>query len=422
MSVSEIILNTVLFLTLYVQVLLLFTFLEKGGGKRAEGRTLEQKIPLSPLSLPAVAIIVPCWNEERTLAGTVRSLLALEYPKEKLQVLIVDDGSTDKTLAVAKRFECEPQVRIFTKENGGKHTALNFGIANSQSELVGCLDADAFVERNALLEVVREFRLRPEIMAVTPAIRVFEPKNMLQRIQRVEYNMGIFLRKMFSEMNAITVTPGPFSLFRREVFRDLGEYRKAHNTEDMEYALRMHKNHYPIGNAHMAFVHTVAPSTFRGLIRQRLRWVYGFLKNAYDYRMLLLNKKYGNVGVFSMPIAVLSIFTVIYYTSVAATQATEKWGEKWVEYETLGWRWPDFAAALSYDWWFFWNTNLTNVIVVALFASAVAIVFIGQKLAEGRMNVHSGIFYFFLLYGLLAPIWIFRAVWNVIFSKKTGWR
>lgn len=414
-DVSTIIINIFLFLTLYAQVLLLFTFFEKKNifsSRREEG-------VVSPVrKLPIVTIIVPVWNEEKTLAGTINSLLTLDYPKENLDIIIVDDGSADGTRRVANTFKKQPQVRVFYKENGGKHTAVNFGIRRARGELIGCLDADSFVEKNALLEIVRCFE-DEKIMAVTPAIRVHTPINTLQKIQRVEYNMGVFLRKMFGSMNAIHVTPGPFSIFRKKVFDDLGDYRRAHNTEDMEMALRMHKNHYPIANAHTAYVYTVTPRTVKGLYKQRLRWVYGFLANAIDYRTMIFNKKYGNIGVFTLPAAIVSIVATLYFTALAIMHFSSQIAERIFEMRTVGVSWR--ISMPSFDW-FFVNTDETAILIYILLASTVFIVFTGKKLAEGNMRVSSDMLYFLALYGFLAPAWLFKAVYNVAFGKKTTWR
>jgi len=408
--------NTFLFITLYVQVLLLYTFFE-GKSVFGKGPLLKQGETPAPLKrFPVVTVIVPVWNEERTLAGTINSLLALDYPKDKLDIIIVDDGSTDNTRQVANSFKSHEQIRVFSKENGGKHTAVNFGIARAKGEFIGCLDADSFVDKNALMEIVRCFE-NEEVMAVTPAICVFEPENVLQKLQRVEYNMGIFLRKIFASMNAIHVAPGPFSIFRKKVFDDLGNYRKAHNTEDMELAMRMHKNHYPIANAHTAYVYTVTPKTVYGLYKQRLRWVYGFLANVIDYRDMILNKKYGNLGVFTLPAAIISIITALYFTGVALYHLIVGLSKRFLEIQTVGvvWVYPSFD-------WFFVSTAETTLVVYVLTCITVFTILVGKRLAEGNVNFGTDMIYFLVFYGFLAPLWLFRAVWNIIFKQKTTWR
>ncbi len=413
-DIGDIILYLFLFAALYAQVFLLFTFLESKSTKKSK---LEEN-KISPDRFPTVSIIVPCFNEEKTLTGTVESLLNLNYPEDKLDIIIVDDGSTDSTYEVAKKFVQNPRVRVFSKENGGKHTALNFGISQTQSELIGCLDADSFADKEALQEIVRVFIERPEVMAVTPSIRVFNPENMLQRMQRVEYNMGVFLRKMFGELNAIQATPGPLSILRRTVFETLGLYRAAHNTEDMEIALRMHKNHYPIANAPRAFVYTVTPRTVTKLYKQRRRWLYGFLKNVLDYRTLVFNPKYGNLGMFSLPTALISILAEIYFTCFMIYYFCLRLADKIVEYSTIGFHLP---RHFSFDW-FYVNTGTTTLIAYGLLFSGVIFILSVQRSTEGKLKIHNGYFSFFFLYGFIAPFWLFSTLWNVLFLQKNSWR
>jgi cellulose synthase/poly-beta-1,6-N-acetylglucosamine synthase-like glycosyltransferase len=249
--------------------------------------------------------MVPCWNEAGTLSKTIHSLLNLNYPKDKLKIMIIDDGSTDNTWKVAEKFKNKPQVEMYHKENGGKYTALNFGLSKTTTDLVGCLDADSYVDKDALQNIVTYFQDK-ETMAVTPSVKVWQPKTIIQLIQKVEYGWGIFLRKMLSYMGALYVTPGPFSIFRREVFDVVGGYKHAHQTEDMELAMRLQTNHIKIANAHNAYVYTVAPATLRKLYKQRLRWTYGFLKNVIDYRFVFFKREYGNLGIFVLPVASLS--------------------------------------------------------------------------------------------------------------------
>ena len=278
------------FLSVYIQVFLLYTFLERR--KDIVVRKDDEKLVLP--SYPTVTIVVPCYNEENTISRTVESLLSLEYPKDKLKIILVDDGSKDGTWELIKTFSINPQIEIYKKENGGKHTAMNLALEKTDSMFVGGLDADSFVHPQALVRIIQMFD-DEEIMAVSPSIIVHEPKNIIQKAQKAEYDMSVYNKKMFGFLGAIHVTPGPFSIFRKKVFDDLGPYRKAHNTEDQEIALRMQEAGYRIDHCPDAYVHTVSPHTVAKLYRQRLRWIYGFIKNAFDYRRLIFRKKYGPV-------------------------------------------------------------------------------------------------------------------------------
>ena len=169
---------------MYFEVFLLVTYFEE-----RESFTETDAPQRMPGKYPTVTIIVPAWNESTTLLGTVESLLSLNYPKDRLSLFIVDDGSTDDTLQVAQAYAKHPQVRIFSKENGGKYTALNLGIEVSTSELIGCLDADSFVDERALIEIIPFFD-NPQVMAVTPSVQIHKPDNMLRKMQAAEYMIG----------------------------------------------------------------------------------------------------------------------------------------------------------------------------------------------------------------------------------------
>ena len=302
-----------LFLTMYFEVFILVSYFEEKDEFIPEKGKDKGRMPGK---FPSVTIVVPAWNEGQTITGTVESLLALDYPKNRLDIFIVDDGSTDDTLLYAKKFETNPQIRIFSKPNGGKFTALNLGIKECKSDLIGCLDADSFVDKDALKEIIPYFD-NPEVMAVTPSVQIHKPSNILQKLQATEYMIGEFTRKVFSRLNGLYVTPGPFSIYRHKIFEVIGEFVHGYQTEDMEMAMRLQANSMKIENSHTAYVYTVSPATPRALYKQRVRWVSGFLKNAFfEYRFMFLSRKYGNLGFLVLPFAFVSIFIALFFTAL----------------------------------------------------------------------------------------------------------
>ncbi len=126
-------------------------------------------------------------------------------------------------------------------------------------------------------------------MAVAPSVTVHNPGNFLQNAQEAEHYMGVYTKKMLGFLGAINVTPGPFTIFKKRVFDELGPYQHGHNTEDMEIAYRMQKNDYKIEHCNDAYVYTNMPSSVRKLYRQRQRWIYGFINNTWDYKNNLYN-------------------------------------------------------------------------------------------------------------------------------------
>jgi cellulose synthase/poly-beta-1,6-N-acetylglucosamine synthase-like glycosyltransferase len=307
---------------------------------------------------------------------------------------------------------------MYQKENGGKYTALNFGLSKTTSELVGCMDADSYVDKDMLKNIVTYF-LDKETMAVTPSVKVWMPKTIIQLMQKVEYGWGIFIRKMFAYIGALYVTPGPGTIFRKEVFDNLGGYRHAHLTEDMEMALRMQTNRYKIANSHDAFVYTVAPETVRKLYKQKLRWTYGFIKNVIDYRFLFFKRKYGNLGIFILPMASISIISALYVASMTVIHLGQTIIKEVEKIQTIGFnlRWPEFNID-----WFSINTEYIAILSLIAFIGMCCIILISRKLAEGRIKIGFDLFYFLVLYTFIAPFWMAKAVYNTLFSVKTNWR
>ena len=148
--IPAIIVYILLFISLYFEVFLLITFLE-------HRPKMYVRLQSAETYFPSVTIIIPCYNEEKTVGDTISSVLKLNYPKDKLHIIAVNDGSTDGTTRALSHFSAYPQVTILHKENGGKHTALNYALGQTTSELVGCLDADSFVDEEALTEIIKYF-------------------------------------------------------------------------------------------------------------------------------------------------------------------------------------------------------------------------------------------------------------------------
>ena len=402
-----------LFISLYFEVFLLVTFLEqrKGSQKIASLSTI-----LDKARLPHVAIIVPCFNEARTLGATLNSLLALTYPHEKLEILVVDDGSTDDTLAVTKSFVHDGRLRVFHKENGGKHSAMNFALQKTSAQLIGCLDADSTVEPDALMALVPMFA-NAAVAAVTPGMHAQEPRTIFQHIQKVEYRLGLFNRFVFAALGSLFITPGPFSFFRASVVRELGSWRHGHSTEDMEMALRIQEAGYLIANAPNAIVHTATPTTLRDLFHQRVRWTYGWLRNAIDYRHMIGNTRYGNLGLVILPSALISIATGIYfftrflwYTLQEIIQQITRIGATGVlaPHYTL----DPFYINTSAFWFLMW----TSVVMIIILICAGS--FIGTN--SRRPPIATPLF--LLFYSFLAPLWLCTAVVRAIFRTGVRWR
>ena len=400
-----------LFLSMYFQVLLLLSFFENK--KKIEK---EEHLPLHHFK--TVTIAVPCWNEEKTLAGTLDSLLELDYPKDKLSIIVIDDGSRDRTLSIAVEYakRYPTLIQAHTKVNGGKHTAVNVALSLSTSELFGCLDADSFVGKQSLKTIVSYFEHNKEVMAVTPCIHIRSPKTIIQRVQAIEYLMGVFLRKSFGQLDAIQVTPGPFSIFRKEVFDRVGNYRRAHNTEDYEITLRLHKHHMKIMNSHKALVYTVGPATVRGFFFQRVRWARGFLQNSIDYKELFFKKEYGNFGMFTLPMAFLFVFYGLYAALFTAYTVIAHYVDVLKRWISVGIH-PSMPTLDI----FYFNTTIIAFVVMVMFTIFLFTLYIGNTLSDDKQEIYHNFPFFFFLYPLLVPIFLSRAIFDTFTNRKNIW-
>ncbi len=269
--------------------------------KRDMNRQIQDKS-----KLPFVSIIVPAWNEEKGIGPTIESLQKLNYPKDKLEILVVDDGSTDDTYNIAQKYE-NSIVKVFKKDqNGGKFTALNYGIEKSRGDIIISSDADKLqVSSNSLIDMVQPFE-DEKVMCVAPSMAINDSKKILCRVQQIEYLLGIFLRNALASVHAMSVTPGAFSAYRKSFFNKYGGFKKAHMTEDMEMCMRIQYNNYKVASVPNAIVLTEAPDKFIPLLKQRRRWYVGQFKNLYDYKKMF-SKSYGILGIFALPLSIGSV-------------------------------------------------------------------------------------------------------------------
>jgi len=259
--------------------------------------------------LPKVSVIIPAWNEAKSIAKTIKSIIASDYPKGKLEILVIDDGSKDNTLAIAKKFKSK-MVKVYAKKNGGKGSALNYGIDRCTGEVIFTMDADSMAEPQCIKNMTKYFK-NPEVMSVTPSMLIYKPKGILQRVQQAEYLFGLFIRKAFTSINAIHVTPGAFSAYRKTFFDKYGGYDEETLSEDLEIALRIQSKGYTIEYSPEAPVYTIAPNKFKPLLIQRRRWYTGLMKQTWAYKHMF-SPKYGDLGMFVMPIAWISIFFSVF--------------------------------------------------------------------------------------------------------------
>jgi cellulose synthase/poly-beta-1,6-N-acetylglucosamine synthase-like glycosyltransferase len=360
--------------------------------------------------LPKVTILIPAWNEEESTESTLNSILASDYPD--FEVIFIDDGSTDNTLKIARKFEKFKNVRVFTKKNGGKASAINLGIKKAKGEIIFTMDADTRVDPSSMKKMVRYFK-NPRVMSVTPAMLIDNregiKQTILQRVQQIEYYLGVFLRKVFASLNAIYIAPGAFSAYRKSFFDKYGGYDEGNIVEDLEMAMRIQSKGFYTENAADAPIYTLGPSKFRALTRQRIRWYWGLIKNFWNYRGMV-SRKFGDLGLLVMPIGwitiAFSIKEVIFLSSINFDIGSYF---QWTVYGLHRW----FFEFVSYP-------------VVILMIFTLILVWGYMKYASDQTgkikNLYSNLFYFFILFGPMFVYWWTLSVIKAITTKKIRWR
>jgi len=297
----NIIINVILwiayFFSLYFSVFLLLIYLDKRAQFKAE-------IPSTRLTkYPLITVIVPAHNEENTIIKTLESVFHLDYPPEKLEVFVINDGSTDKTEQIVKEYiKGKKNFKLLSHSNRGKAASMNRALKMAKGEFFACLDADSFVDSLTLRKMLYMYEQDsdPNLAIITPAMKVYQPKNLLQRVQWLEYNVIILIARLSSYLDCLYVAPGPFSLYRTGVIKELGGFSEGHITEDQEIAYRVQQQHYRIKQCPDGFVYTTAPKDFYPFYRQRRRWYLGSMICVYQYKHLVGNKKYGDFGLMQM--------------------------------------------------------------------------------------------------------------------------
>jgi cellulose synthase/poly-beta-1,6-N-acetylglucosamine synthase-like glycosyltransferase len=303
----------------------------------------------SPLT-PSISLIVPSYNEEVSVRDSVGCMLRLDYPN--YEVIVVNDGSKDRTMeilidefklfrsarsvtgpidtkTVRRVYESTEPVRLLVidKANGGKADSINAGINAARCDLVMVVDSDSLIERDGLFEMVKPFIEDPERMVAVGGTvravndcevhsgtvrRIRTSNSMLANFQSVEYLRAFFGGRVgFSLFNCMLIISGAFGLFRRDRAIEVGGFDHSSIGEDMELVIRMHhyysdkKQPYRIAYVAAPVCWTEVPQEWKILHRQRKRWQRGTVDSLWRHREMLLNPRYGVVGMIAFPYFVL---------------------------------------------------------------------------------------------------------------------
>ncbi|MDN0199895.1 bifunctional polysaccharide deacetylase/glycosyltransferase family 2 protein [Streptomyces sp. S.PNR 29] len=259
-----------------------------------------------PVTRP-VSVVIPAYNERLCIAKTLRSLAASDHPVE---IIVVDDGSTDGTADIAESLALG-HVTVIRRPNGGKPSALNTGILRASHDIIVMLDADTVFAPSTVRRLVQPFA-DPVVGAVAGNAKVGNCRRLLGRWQHIEYVMGFNLdRRMYDLLRCLPTIPGAVGAFRATALRDAGMMSGDTLAEDTDITMALHRAEWEIRYVEDALAWTEAPATLRELWRQRYRWSYGTMQAVWKHRHALLQRGHaGHFGRLGLPLlAVFQIFT-----------------------------------------------------------------------------------------------------------------
>lgn len=272
--------------------------------------TIKNKNRLFESPLPKkdylISILVPAYNEEDSIQDTIDHVMSLNYPKDKLEVIAINDGSKDKTYKILCELKNKyPILKILNKENSGKADSLNQGINMSKGELIAVVDSDSFPSKDSLMKLTGFFN-EDKIAAVTSFVTVRnKDENFFAKIQSIEYMILGWARKLLDFVDSVYVTNGPLSLYRKKYLIEVKGFDLKTVTEDIDVTWNLLAHGYKTAMCLDARVSTVVPSKFKSWYRQRTRWGLGGLQAIFKYKSMFFKK--GMFGAFILPFVSFSI-------------------------------------------------------------------------------------------------------------------
>ncbi|MBD3319298.1 glycosyltransferase [Candidatus Woesearchaeota archaeon] len=424
--IASLLLWTVAILSVYFAVFWFLVFLD-GGSKEHRRKKLD--------TCPFVTIVVPAYNEcvredtgeiRGVVDSTIHHVMNLEYPQDRYEVIVVNDGSTDNTHEVISKAVAQyhdRNIRYINKEkNAGKHEAMNDAIALAKGEFLVSLDGDSILKPHVLKELLTYF-VEDDIACVCPNMQVLKPKTILERIQWYEYVLNMFYKKLMSHIDCVHVAPGPFSVYRIDAIRHIGGFRSAHKTEDLEITYRLQQAKYRIVQALDVKVATKAPDTWRAFFRQRKRWFRGALLNTFDYRKLLFSKEHGDFGFIQLPFVLASPVMAVVMISIFLYYSLKNYFKMFKEWYVINFDFMHYLRSLTLNFNILDLDFVSLVTFIFIFSITCYVLykaFVACKeklLDQGKISLGLFLFFYYLL---VSSAWV-MVVYDLATRRKGKW-
>lgn len=372
---------------------------------------------------PKVSIIVPCYNEEKNIKECLDAVYKLEYPPEKIEVIVVDDGSKDNTLQLIVDYKKGHKNLIILKaKHQGKSASLNLGVKKAKYDIILTIDADTIINKNSLKLLVRPFSDK-EVGATNGSCIAKNTKSILGSFQGIEYHYNNLMRRAFSEVfkNVIWFF-GAFACYRKDVLKKIGYFKKDTLTEDMDTAMEIYSKGYRTVTIYNALCLTIVPSGIKDLFKQRARWwvgawqtlrknqkVFSFKSNPSIIFLFINQYWWSFFSVVSLP---LIVYQIHYWLPVSSSSILDFFMYFFRWFSLLG----PFYVVYKIPVWGISTYNIFGVLsgIMSIFLIIRAINMFGDKM--NIKNIFAIFFYF--PYTIILNTIILTSLIRLIFLKR----
>ena len=371
---------------------------------------------LSFTNFKTLSIVIPAYNKEDSIRQTVEAIQNSDYPKDKLEIIVVDDGSKDKTVEIAKELK---GIKLYVKGyNSGKADAVNYGIRKANGEIVAIVDADSYPEKDAFSKMMGYFE-DPQTGAVTATCYVRNTEKVIGKLQAIEYFLIAFGRKILDFVDSVYVTPGSLSMYRKKLLDEIGGFDSKNITEDIEIAWKILKNKYKNRMCLGARVSTDVPDTLKKWWRQRLRWNIGGFQTVNKYRNSFFRKSQKMFGLFVVPrfliSHILSITGFFIFAYLIGRKVLEVMLNLFYSYES--------GATMFEIPRIFLMPNVFTFFMILLFAFTIVFTFYGLKVmnkAPIGFKANATVLFYLLFYLTLYPLVLLHSLY-LLFTGNIKW-
>ncbi len=289
-----------LFISLYMTSLLIFLWIPN-----------RKKLFDHPRGKPQpVSVIIPCYNAENSIAGAIDSVLALKYPNDMIEIIVVDDKSRDNSVKVVQkyvdRYPGKIRLIVNSRNSGGAAEPTNIGVKAAKYDYICVTDDDSAPEPDALIKMIGFLQNDNKVAAVTCAVMARGSRTFMQKLQMIEYSIIAWNRKLLDFIDAVYVTPGPFALYKKSALLKVGLFDVNNLTQDIEIVWRLKSKGYSARMCLGARVYSETPDKFKKWWTQRVRWNLGGLQCLIKYRSFIFRN--GMLGAFIIPFFSVSLF------------------------------------------------------------------------------------------------------------------